>query len=43
MIKCFRGENRRVYDREGEFIELTVPITVTRTGTEEREIVGWSW
>lgn len=40
VIKCFRGENRRVYDREGEFIELTVPITVTRTGTEEREIVG---
>ncbi len=28
VIKCFRGENRRIYDREGEFIELTVPITI---------------
>lgn len=40
VIKCFRGENRRIYDREGEFIELTVPITETKPNSESREIVG---
>ena len=40
VIKCFRGENRRIYDKEGEFIELTVPITEAKSGSEEREIVG---
>ena len=40
VIKCFRGENRKIYDREGEFIELTVPITQTRADSDTKEIVG---
>lgn len=40
VIKCFRGENRRIYDKAGAFIELTVPITQTGTDSNTKEIVG---
>lgn len=40
VVKCFRGENRKVYDKSGEFIELTIPITETRTDSDEKIIVG---
>ncbi len=40
VVKCFRGENRRIYDKAGEFIELTIPITETKTDTDEKAIVG---
>lgn len=36
VIKCFRGENKTLYNREDQFIEVTVPITDMNT----REIVG---
>lgn len=40
VVKCFRGENRRIYDKAGEFIELTIPITETKANSDEKLIVG---
>lgn len=40
VIKCFRGENRKIYDKEGQFIELTIPITEIKSNSEEKKIVG---
>lgn len=40
VIKCFRGENQRVYDKAGQFIELTIPITEVKPNSEAKEIVG---
>lgn len=40
VVKCFRGENRRIYDKAGEFIELTIPITEAKVNSNEKVIVG---
>ena len=40
VVKCFRGENRKIYDKAGQFIELTIPITETKAEQEEKLIVG---
>lgn len=40
VIKSFYGEEITKYDSENRYIELTVPLSYTKDGTDQKQVIG---